>query len=74
MMRVLRPDGDSCFPFIRRRFLHLEEDLWGTGASTEVTLFRASTIAGYMRDAGFELMKLWNAIVCPEVEYQSRRA
>src|SRR5258708_36191887 len=76
MMRVLKPDGRLLLSFhLGDDSRHLEEDLWGTGAALEVTLFRASTIKGYVRDAGFEIDEVVERDpYAPEVEYQSRRA
>jgi SAM-dependent methyltransferase len=76
MLRVLAPGGRLLLSFhIGEDTSHVEENLWGCGVSLEVTFFRPSTIARYMRAAGFEIEEIVEREpYAPEVEYQSRRA
>jgi hypothetical protein len=53
----------------------VEDDIWEQGVSLEFTFFRASTILGYMCEAGFEIDEVIERDpYAPDVEYQSRRA
>src|SRR6202043_4290621 len=74
MMRVLQPEGKLLLSFhLGEDNLVREDDLWGTGASLEVTLFRRNAIAGYLQAAGFAIDEvLERDPYAPEVEYQSR--
>ena len=76
MARVLAPEGRLLMAFhIGEDDLHTEDDLWGLGVTLQVTLFRVSTIEGYLRAAGFEIDEtVERDPYAPEVEYQSRRA
>lgn len=76
MLRVLAPKGRLLIAFhLGDDALHTEENLWGSGVTLETSLFRASTIEGYMRSAGFEIDEIVErGPYAPEVEYQSRRA
>jgi ubiquinone/menaquinone biosynthesis C-methylase UbiE len=76
MLRVLKPGGCLFLAFhLGDDSLHLEEDLWRTGATLETNLFRVSTITGYLRVAGFKIDEVVERDpYAPEVEYQSRRA
>jgi SAM-dependent methyltransferase len=75
MLRVLRPGGRLLLSF------HIGEDtshveiLWDSRAALELHLFRVDTVAGYVRNAGFEIEEiLEREPYAPQVEYQSRRA
>lgn len=76
MHRVSKPHGKLLLSFhIGEDDLHVEENVWDCGVRLETTLFRVSTVAGYIQNAGFAI----DGIVerdpyAPEVEYQSRRA
>ena len=76
MLRVLIPGGRLLMAFhLGQDTVHLEQDLWGSGVDLETSLFRASTIIGYMRSAGFEIDEVIERDpYSPDVEYQSRRA
>jgi ubiquinone/menaquinone biosynthesis C-methylase UbiE len=76
MMRVLQPGGRLLLSFhLGEDNVHVEEDVWGSGVALETTLFRVSTVAGYIRNAGFEIEEIFERDpYAPEVEYQSRRA
>jgi SAM-dependent methyltransferase len=76
MYRVLEPHGKLLLSFhIGEDSVHVEEDVWGCGVSLETTLFRVSTVAGYIRNAGFTIDEIVERDpYAPEVEYQSRRA
>jgi ubiquinone/menaquinone biosynthesis C-methylase UbiE len=76
MIRVLQPEGKLLLSFhVGEDNLVREDDLWGTGASLEVSLFRRHTIASYLQAAGFVIDEVVErAPYAPEVEYQSRRA
>jgi len=76
MMRVLAPGGRLLLTFhIGEDTSQVEEELWGHEIALEINFFRASTIAGHIRDAGFEIEEIIErGPYAPEVEYQSRRA
>jgi ubiquinone/menaquinone biosynthesis C-methylase UbiE len=76
MWRVLQPGGQLMLSFhLGEDVAQVEEDVWGCGVSLEFTLFRASTILGYMREAGFEIDEVIERDpYAADVEYQSRRA
>ncbi|HEX6822028.1 MAG TPA: methyltransferase domain-containing protein [Candidatus Sulfotelmatobacter sp.] len=76
MWRVLQPGGQLLLSFhLGEDVAQLEEDIWGCGVCLEFTFFRASTILGYMREAGFEIDEVIERDpYAPDVEYQSRRA
>jgi SAM-dependent methyltransferase len=76
MARVLEPGGRLFLAFhTGEDTLHKEEDLWGSGVTLEVNLFRVSTIAGLMQAAGFHIDEVVEREpYAPDVEYQSRRA
>lgn len=76
MWRVLQPGGPLLLSFhLGEDVAQLEEDIWGCGASLEFRFFRAKTILGYMREAGFEIDEVIERDpYAPDVEYQSRRA
>lgn len=76
MSRVLKPGGQLLLAFhLGEDASQVEEDLWGYGISLEFTFFRANTILGYLRDAGFEIDEVVEREpYAPEVECQSRRA
>jgi SAM-dependent methyltransferase len=76
MHRVLEPNGKLLLSFhIGEDHVHVEENIWGCGVSLEATLFRVSTVAGYIRSAGFTIDEIVERDpYAPEVEYQSRRA
>lgn len=76
MMRVLTPGGQLLVAFhVGGDAVHTEDDLWGSGVTLQTTLFRANTIEGYLRSAGFEIDEIIERDpYAPEVEYQSRRA
>ena len=76
MWRVLEPGGQLLLAFhLGEDVAQLEDDIWGCGVSLEFTFFRASTILGYMREAGFEIDEVIERDpYSPDVEYQSRRA
>jgi SAM-dependent methyltransferase len=76
MLRALRPGGQLLIAFhLGEDVAQVEDDVWGCGVSLEFTFFRASTILGYMREAGFEIDEVIERDpYAPDVEYQSRRA
>jgi SAM-dependent methyltransferase len=76
MWRVLQPNGQLLMAFhLGEDVQQLEEDVWGCGVSLEFTFFRARTVLGYMREAGFEIDEVIERDpYAPDVEYQSRRA
>jgi SAM-dependent methyltransferase len=76
MLRVLQPGGELLIAFhLGQDVAQVEEDVWGCGVSLEFTFFRASTVLGYMREAGFEIDEVIERDpYAPDVEYQSRRA
>jgi SAM-dependent methyltransferase len=76
MWRVLQPGGQLLLAFhLGDDVLQLEEDVWGCGVSLEFTFFRASTILGYMCEAGFEIDEVVErAPYAPDLEHQSHRA
>jgi SAM-dependent methyltransferase len=76
MWRVLQPAGQLLLSFhLGEDVAQVEDDIWGQGVSLEFTFFRAATILGYMREAGFEIDEVIERDpYAPDVEYQSRRA
>ncbi len=76
MMRVLKPGGRLLLSFhIGEDDTHVEENLWGRGVALEATLFRVTTIEGYLRNTGFMIDEtIERGPYAPDVEYQSRRA
>lgn len=76
MIRVLEPGGQLLLSFhIGEDNQHVEENLWNSGVALETTLFRMSTVTGYIRNAGFAIDEIIEREpYAPEVEYQSRRA
>jgi hypothetical protein len=76
MMRVLKPGGRVLLSFhIGEDETLVEENLWGRGVSLGATLFRVSTIEGYIRSAGFTIDEtIERGPYAADVEYQSRRA
>ena len=76
MWRVLQPSGQLLLAFhLGEDVQQLEEDVWGCGVSLEFTFFRAATVLGYMREAGFEIDEVIERDpYAPHIEYQSRRA
>ncbi len=76
MWRVLQPGGQLLLSFhLGEDVAQVEEDIWGCGVSLEFTFFRAATVLGYMREAGFEIEEVIERDpYAPDVEYQSRRA
>ena len=76
MQRVLEPKGKLLLSFhIGEDDLAVEENVWGSGIPLEATLYRVSTIAGYIRDAGLVIDEIVERDpYAPQVEYPSRRA
>lgn len=76
MGRVLAPEGKLLLAFhVGDDAIHTEEDLWGSGAALDTTLYRVRTVTGYMQTAGLEVDEIVEREpYAPEVEYQSRRA
>ena len=76
MMRVLKPGGRVLLSFhIGEDETLVEENLWGRGVSLGATLFRVSTIEGYIRSTGFTIDEtIERGPYSTDVEYQSRRA
>lgn len=76
MFRALNPGGRLLLSFhVGEDNLHVEKDLWGLGVALETTLFRVSTIADYVCQAGFQIEEIVEREpYSPDVEYQSRRA
>ena len=76
MMRVLRPGGRVLLSFhIGEDETLVEENLWGRGVSLGATLFRVSTVEGYIRSTGFTIDEtIERGPYSTDVEYQSRRA
>ena len=76
MNRVLAPCGRLLLSFhIGDDTSQIEEELWGREIALEITFFRVSTIAGHIRNAGFEIEEIVErGPYAPDIEYQSRRA
>jgi SAM-dependent methyltransferase len=76
MWRVLQPEGQLLLSFhLGENVAQVEDDVWGCGVSLEFTFFRATTVLGYLREAGFEIDEVIERNPYgPDVEYQSRRA
>ncbi len=75
MFRVLVAGGRLLLTFHIGQDTSQIEDLWDSGAALEFHFFRVSTVADYIRDAGFEIEEIIEREpYAPEVEYQSRRA
>ena len=75
MHRVLRPGGQLVLSFHIGDDTSQIEDMWDQGVAIEFHFFRVTTVAGYLRSAGFEIEGIVEREpYAPEVEYQSRRA
>ena len=75
MLRVLVPAGRLLLSFHIGEDTSQVEDLWDSGAALEFHFFRVETVAGHLRNAGFEIEEIIEREpYAPEVEYQSRRA
>lgn len=75
MQRVLIPDGRVLLSFHIGDDTSQVEDFWDSGAALEFHFFRVKTVAGWLREAGFEIEEIIEREpYAPEVEYQSRRA
>ena len=75
MLRVLVPGGRLLLSFHIGEDTSQVEDLWDFGATLAFHFFRVKTVAGYLRNAGFEVEEIIEREpYAPEVEYQSRRA
>ena len=75
MHRVLRPRGHLVLSFHIGDDTSQIEDMWGQGVAIEFHFFRVTTVAGYLRSAGFEIEEIVEReAYAPQVEYQSRRA
>ena len=75
MMRVLLPVGRLLLSFHIGEDTTQVEDMWSYGTALEFTFYRVGTVAGNVRDAGFEIEEIVErAPYGPDVEYQSHRA
>jgi ubiquinone/menaquinone biosynthesis C-methylase UbiE len=75
MMRVLLPGGRLLLSFHIGEDTSQVEELWNSGAALEFHFFRTGTVAGHIRDAGFEIEEIVEREpYAPDVEFQSRRA
>jgi ubiquinone/menaquinone biosynthesis C-methylase UbiE len=75
MMRVIVRGGRLLLSFHIGEDTTQVEELWNSGVALEFHFFRVSTVAKYLRDAGFEIDEIIEREpYAPEVEYQSRRA
>ncbi|HET6177916.1 MAG TPA: methyltransferase domain-containing protein [Candidatus Sulfotelmatobacter sp.] len=75
MMRVLLPGGRLLLSFHIGEDTTQVEDMWNYGTALEFTFYRVCTVAGHVRDAGFEIEEIVErAPYAPDVEYQSHRA
>jgi ubiquinone/menaquinone biosynthesis C-methylase UbiE len=76
MMRVLKPGGRLLLSFhTGDDTSQMEEELWGNQIALEFYFFRVSTVAGYIRNAGFEIEEIVEREpYARDVEYQSKRA
>lgn len=75
MRRVLRPGGLLFLAFhMGDEDLH-ETEAWGVPVDLEYTMYGAVEMAGFLRQAGFDVEEVTERDpYAPEVEYQSRRA
>jgi SAM-dependent methyltransferase len=72
--RALRPGGLLLLAFhIGNDGIHLDE-WWGQKVCVDFFFFRPDEMAGYLRDAGFEIEEIIEREPYPDVEHQSRRA
>lgn len=75
MLRALTPGGRVVLSFHIGEDNAQVEDLWDSGAALEFYFFRVKTVAGCVREAGFEIEEIVEREpYAPDVEYQSRRA
>ena len=73
LRRVLRPSGLLLLAFhIGDDTIHLDE-WWGQIVSVDFFFFRPDKVAGYIREAGFEIEEIIEREPYPDVEHQSRR-
>jgi len=75
LRRVLRPGGTLLLAFhIGDETVHLDE-LWGQKVCVDFFHFRSNEMAGYLREAGFEIEEIIERDpYAPDVEHQSRRS
>ncbi len=73
LWRVLRPGGTLLLAFhIGDETVHLDE-WWGRQVSIDFFFFRSDEMAGYLREAGFEIEKTIEREPYAGVEHQSHR-
>jgi SAM-dependent methyltransferase len=74
LWRVLRPGGLLLAAFhIGDDLIHLDE-WWGHRVSIDFHFFRSEEMAGYLREAQFEIEEIIERDPYPDVEHPSRRA
>jgi len=74
LRRVLRPGGIMLLAFhIGDDTIHLDE-WWGQRVCVDFFFYRTGEIAGYLREAGFDIEEIIEREPYPDVEHQSRRA
>jgi ubiquinone/menaquinone biosynthesis C-methylase UbiE len=73
LQRVLRPGGLLLLAFhIGPETIHLDE-WWGQKVSVDFFHFHSDEMAGYLREAGFEIEEIIEREPYADVEHQSRR-
>jgi len=74
LKRVLQPGGLLLLMFqLGDQVVHRDE-WWGRTVSIDVTLFGSSEMAGYLRDAGFDVEEIFERDPYPEIESSLCRA
>lgn len=73
LQRVLRPGGTLLLAFhIGDETIHLDE-WWDRKVCVDFHFFRTEEMAGFLRDAGFEIEEIIEREPYPDVEHPSRR-
>jgi ubiquinone/menaquinone biosynthesis C-methylase UbiE len=74
LKRILQPGGLLLLMFqLGDQVVHRDE-WWGRPVSIDVTQFQGNEMAGYLRDAGFDVEEVIERDPYPEIESSLRRA
>ena len=74
LRRVLKPGGHLLIGFHKGQEILHQAELWGKAVNLDFYFFEPDEMAGYLRQAGFEVTEIIERPPYPEVEYQSHRA
>lgn len=74
LRRALKPGGHLLIGFHKGQEILHQAELWGKAVNLDFYFFEPDEMAGYLRQAGFEVAEVIERPPYPEVEYQSHRA